>query len=285
MGFQFSQKIHYNDFIKNHTPESVYILGLLWADGTINKKTNFFSIECIKDDIDYFYPIFQTTGKYGLYTRNRMGRKVQGTIGGCSLELSNFLKENDYTHKSIMSPDKILFTIPENLKQYFFLGWSDGDGNFYLQENQREKGGIVQYTMSGSYEQDWNALIKICEKLNVNYRIDKIITKLNHSYSSFRICRSDDIIKFGDYLYKDTKIGLKRKIEYFNRIKKYINDKPSSIIKCFDVNENLINDFNSLCSASLWLNKNRNVSSDINAVCTGRQKTAFGYKWKKLKIN
>jgi hypothetical protein len=285
MGFKFSKKIKYDMFIKNHTPESVYILGLLWADGTIRKKTNGFSLECVKEDIDYFYPIFLTTGEYGLYTRERIGRRIQKIIVGCSLELSRFLKENDYTNKSIMSPDKILLIIPENLKRYFFLGWSDGDGNFYLQERGNGKKGLNQYSISGSYKQNWNALIKKCEELNINYRIDRFITKLNHSYSSFRICRSSDIIKFGDYLYKGTEIGLKRKMNYFNRIKKYINDKPSIIIKCFNIEGDLVNEFKSLSLASLWISKNRNVSSDINDACVGRQKTAFGYKWKKLHIN
>jgi hypothetical protein len=280
MGFKFSKKIKYDMFIKNYTPESVYILGLLWADGTVNKKTNGFSLECVKEDTDYFYPLFQTTGEYGLYTRERPGRQIQKTIVGCSLELSRFLKENDYTKKSLVSPDKILLNIPEELKQYFFLGWSDGDGNFYFQENK-----ICQYTMSGTYNQNWNALSRICEKLNINYRTDKFITKLNYKYSSFRICKINDVIKFGNYLYKDTKIGLRRKIDYFNRIKKHMNDKPLTMIKCFNLDGDLINEFKSLSFASLWIGKNRNVSGDIYNACIGRQKTAFGFKWEKSHIN
>ena len=71
MGFKFSKKINFDTFINNYTKESVYLLGLLWADGTVNKKNNMISLECIKEDIDYFYPIFQTTGEYGLYIRER----------------------------------------------------------------------------------------------------------------------------------------------------------------------------------------------------------------------
>jgi len=48
---------------------------------------------------------------------------------------------------------------------------------------------------------------------------------------------------------------------------------------------NAINEFDSLISSSLWINKKRNVSSDINDVCMGRQKTAFGFNWEKLNIN
>lgn len=286
MGFKFSNKIKYNQFISNHTPESVYILGLLWADGTINKKTNGFSLECIKEDIDNFYPIFQTTGEYGLYVRKREHRKVQGVISGSSLELSTFLKENDYTIKSIASPNKILLTIPEELKHYFFLGWSDGDGNFYLQRRNDKKRNITQYTMSGSYEQKWDSLIELCEKLKIKYRIDRVVNRLNHKHSSFRICRGNDIVKFGNYIYNNsTKLGLIRKMEYYKCLREYVNSRPKVIIECLDLYDNLINEFDSLNSASLWMNRNRNVASDINEACSGRQKTAFGFKWKKLHIN
>jgi hypothetical protein len=50
---------------------------------------------------------------------------------------------------------------------------------------------------------------------------------------------------------------------------------------CYDKENNLICDFSSLKEASLWLNKKRNVSGDINDCIRGRQKTAFGYIWKK----
>jgi hypothetical protein len=52
-------------------------------------------------------------------------------------------------------------------------------------------------------------------------------------------------------------------------------------ILCYDKENNLICDFSSLKEASLWLNKKRNVSGDINDCIRGRQKTAFGYIWKK----
>ena len=105
--------INTSQFTNDFTPESVYILGLLWADGYTDKKSNRVSIECVKDDIEYFYPIFQTTGDFKLSERHRPNRRLQGTISKSSLELSTFLKENDYGDKSLSSPNKIAGFVPE----------------------------------------------------------------------------------------------------------------------------------------------------------------------------
>jgi hypothetical protein len=277
MGFKFSTKVKHNYFTQDYTPESVYILGLLWADGTINKKNNSITLECVKDDVDVFYPIFQTTGEYGLYVRERKNRRIQGIITCCSLELSRFLKENDYNIKSISTPSKILSKIPDDLKYYFFLGWSDGDGCFYFNEDQS----TVQFTMSGTYEQDWSILSDKCNELKIEYRIDQIITKKNYKSSSFRICKGNDVIKFGDYIYNTSNFGLLRKRDKYYLIKKYLDTKPITKILCYSKNDEKIKEFDSLTDASNWINKHRNVSSDINDVIVGRQKTAFGLIWKK----
>jgi hypothetical protein len=266
-------------FTNNFTPESVYILGLLWADGYTDKKSNRVSIECVKDDIDYFYPIFQTTGNFNLTERQRPNRRLQGTISKSSIELSTFLKENDYGSKSLLSPNKIINKIPKHLIHYFYLGWSDGDGCFYYSKTKR----IIQFIISGSYDQNWESLISICDELKIQFRIDKFITKKNHSYSRFLINKNNDILIFGKFMYNDTLIGLPRKREKFNTIRDYIDDRNSSIFRCYDKSEKLINEFSSLKSASDWLNKGRYVGGSINDSIVGRQPTAYGYSWKKVK--
>jgi hypothetical protein len=266
-------------FNYNFTPEFVYILGLLWADGYVDKKSNRVSIECVKDDIDYFFPIFKTTGNFNLTERQRPNRRIQGTISKSSLELSTFLKENDYDSKSLLSPNKILNKIPKNLIHYFYLGWSDGDGCFYYSKTKK----IIQFIISGSYDQDWGSLITICNELKIQYRIDRFITKKNHKYSRFLINKNEDILIFGKFIYENTLIGLPRKKEKYNVIKNYIDDKNSIVFECYDKSKKLINEFSSLKSASDWLNKGRYVGGSINDSIVGRQPTAYGYFWKKSK--
>jgi hypothetical protein len=58
--------------------------------------------------------------------------------------------------------------------------------------------------------------------------------------------------------------------------RKHRDGKP--IIQ-LDKNNNIINDFNSISEACIYLNKPKR-EGDITAACQGKQKTAFGYKWK-----
>jgi len=279
MGFEFSNKINHISFIKDFTSESVYILGLLWADGYINKKSNAISIECNREDIDFFYPIFKETGEYNLYYRHRKNRKEQGIINCSSYELSNFLKDNDYLEKSLLSPNKILSKIPENLIHYFYLGWSDGDGCFYYNTKKT----LIQFIISGSYEQDWSSLINICKKLEINYKVDRFMTNKNHKYSRFLIHRNEDILNFGNFIYSGKNLGLSRKFEKFFEIKQYIMGKKTNLFQCFDKNNILVKNFNSLKTASDWVNKGKYVGGSINDCIIGRQPTAYGYIWKKIK--
>jgi hypothetical protein len=279
MSFKFSNKVNYKLFTETLTKESSYILGLLWADGSIHKKSNSISIECIKEDVDQFKPIFDTVGEFNYYTRHREGRSPQSTLNCSSLELSTFLKENDYTNKSLTSPTKILSPIPENLYRYFFLGWSDGDGCFYHSKDFK----TIQYVMSGTYDQDWLSLEEICSKLNIKYKIDKITTPKNHKHSRFIFCRNKDILKFGNFMYGENgDLGLKRKYEKYKTIKGYVDNKETHTYTCYKNNE-VVKSFDSLKSASDWVNRGRYVGGSIYDCIVGRQPTAYGYKWYKIK--
>jgi hypothetical protein len=270
-----SQKIKSDLFVRDFTPNSVYILGLLWADGYLTKKHNSIQIECVKEDINYFYPIFKTTGDYSLTFRHRENRREQGCIYCSSVEVANFLKMNDYLIKSKTTPSKILNIIPKELHSYFFLGWSDGDGCFYYNNTKS----LIQYVISGSYEQNWESLTTLCDTLGIEYKIDKFITKKNHKYSRFLIAKNIDILKFGNYIYQDLKLGLPRKIQKFKDITEYILEKKVPIYHCYDMNNNLINEFRTVRLASDWLNLGKDVKSSIRDCFNGRQKTYSGYIW------
>lgn len=277
MAFKFSNKVNSDLFTKNFTPESSYILGLLWADGYVSKTDNSISLQCLQDDIDYFLPIFQTTGEFNTYTRKQsLNNKLSGTINFSSKPIADFLKENNYTNKSFYSPCKILSHIPINLHKYFFLGWNDGDGCFYY----NPKSNLIQCVVTSAYEQDWKALEHLCNTLTIQYTVRKTI-RTSSKYSQFQINQNESIILFGEYLYSDHTIGLPRKKKKYLEIKSYIDSRSSRRIYCFSKDDTLVNTFNTLKEASNWIGKSRNVSSDINDVCVGRQATAFGYKWQK----
>lgn len=275
---QSTERIDYDLFIKNFTPESVYILGLLWADGHVRKNTNGIGIECMSTDMEYFCTVFNKTGNYNITHRHRENRQPQTIINFFSLILSNFLKENDYTLKSKGSPTKILEKIPHELQFYFFLGWTDGDGCFYHSKNME----ITQFCMCGAYEQDWTALSNLCYELKITYYISNFVTVKNHRYSRFLISKND-IRKFGNYIYQNNNFGLSRKRLKYEIIKTHISKNTFEVF-CYDLNDNFINKFDNFLSASQWINPLKDSRRRIREACQGKWRTSCGYQWKMKNI-
>ena len=209
-------KVNPNFFINCDTPESAYILGLLWADGTIYKDT--ITIECLEADMCIFQSAFLKSGIWGSYIRKgRISGKNMQILKTSNKKLADFLRNNDYQEKSLKSPNKILSLIPKNIRPYFFRGWIDGDGCFYLNEKHYCK----QFYISGSFEQDWYSFEELCFALDIKFKIVRI--KKKTKYSALRITNKKDINLLGDYIFqffsKDN-IGLLRKYEkYCNIIK------------------------------------------------------------------
>lgn len=200
-----------------------YIMGLLWADGSISnesEKSYFIRLEANIDDMNSIEEIIYETGNWKKYIRQRTrkGNKCKKSITyhiGFK-KLYDIFKNYDFHSKSRVSPFKILNTIPNDLKHYFFRGIVDGDGCFYI--NKKE--GNYQLSISSSYEQDWSYLIELCKKLQINrYGINLTENKKKKSKSSqFRITNKKDIIKIGNYIYNnfsDDKIGFDRKYRKF----------------------------------------------------------------------
>ena len=211
-------------FIDNVTKESAYILGLLWADGSLgNYKNSNIRVEIVKDDLDNLSKIFEKTGKWSSYKRVREHWKPIASFSVNNRPFFNFLIENDYKNKSMVSPLKILNIIPENLKHYFFRGLIDGDGCFYINQKQY----TYQFTIASSYEQDWSYLENLLKNHDIKYSIckrqsiNKKTGKTNSS-SALRITNKNDIKKFGEFIYKDydsDQMGLNRKYKIFEQIK------------------------------------------------------------------
>lgn len=120
--------------------------------------------------------------------------------------------------KSVVSPSKILSRIPDKLKSYFFLGFSDRDGCFYKKKNCNKNA----YLISGSYEQDWSDFANLMKKMDCKYGIKKHISKIGHKSSNLSFANKKSILSFGQYVYKTIEydnVGLKRKYQKFIEIK------------------------------------------------------------------
>lgn len=218
-------KVNPSQFIDIISPEVAYILGIIWADGNIYKKgyQNRIVISCKSEDLDLLKNIFLNTGKWAMSYHTQENRKKQLTIGTSNKKLTNFLIENDYLAKSIKSADKILSRIPENIKHYWFRGLVDGDGCFYINKPRY----LRQFSVTAPYNQDWGYLEKLCNSMNIKYVIKRwkqLQRGKIHCSSVLRITNKLDILKIGNYIYKNynsDKIGLPRKYNKFIEIREF----------------------------------------------------------------
>lgn len=193
------------------SPSHAYVLGILWADGYIVKDA--IRLETIKIDGIKFYKIFMNTGDWKFSERCRIGKKPQSTINTNNKHFAQYLRDNDYLPNCEKSADKILKTIPENLLKFWFRGLIDGDGCFYV--NKKNKS--TQFSLAGSYNQDWSFFVNELEKHNIPVSIKKRKQfqngNLNKS-SIVRITKRKSIIELGKWLYDgypEDGIGLSRK--------------------------------------------------------------------------
>ena len=211
-------KVDEKNFINNLTKESVYLLGFIWGDGHIltSGRNNQVKIECVSEDINNLRNVIDSTGDWTYNKRNRGSNKKEITVVSTSnKELCKYLIENDYKNKSNVSPNKIYYLIPEDLKKYFILGWVDADGCFY----RNDKYNTSQLYLSGSYEQDWSVIENFYSSINIKYTIQRIVGKTS-KYSCIRVTNRLSIIEIGNLIYSDL-IPLKRKYIKFLAIKNY----------------------------------------------------------------
>lgn len=206
-------------FYNIKTNEIVYLLGLIWADGFLNASKNGYNhnlgFTMVKEDFDIIKPSLEKIGRWNYYERKQNVDTWKPSINIITnnKRIYNFLVDNDYDKKSKVSADKILNKIPNELKHYFFRGLIDGDGCFYYNEKNNSK----QFVLTSTYEQDWGYFESLCNRLEIKYKIKRIINKKS-SYSIVRITNKSGINKLGSYIYNNfecDKIGLTRKYDKF----------------------------------------------------------------------
>lgn len=206
--------------IKITNPEQAYTLGFLWGDGYLNCPKNtkccYPYIGIQREDFDRVIKTFQSLGNWHIYYRKCNDRKEQGEAYLCNNTMGYFMRTNDYKLKSHTSPKKILSIIPENIKHYWWRGYIDADGCFYINETRN----ICQFSLSGSYDQDWSKFEELLTFLKIKYRIRRRIQNEKSKSSIVSISKRTSITKLGNYLYCGEKnIGLERKYKKFLAIK------------------------------------------------------------------
>jgi len=210
---------------------AAYILGFLWADGHVAKRSGAYltSISIVKDDANFLFEILinlsdcWTIGReINKYWKNDAGEikqaQNQRVIRSYSQELFYFLRENDYEVKSNVGFNKIFSIMSDEFKSYFILGLYDGDGHFnYQLRNDKYHSG--EFVITSNYDYDWSVLENFLIEKNIEYSLYRQIVKLGR-VSNIIIRKKQSLLKLYSLLYNDDFKGLTRKHDKFL---KYIN--------------------------------------------------------------
>ena len=214
-------KVNPEQFLNINTKEISYILGFLWADGYLFKDA--INMWLKREDCEDIKNIFDKTGLWNNYYRykNSKFRKEQMCFQTNNRFIFDFLVENKYKEKSLVSPNEILSLIPEELKNYFFRGYFDGDGSI----GKYEKYKSVYMSFTSTYDQDWSFIEKLFNNLDIKFKskISKYVTNQGNLTKTSRVViqNKKDIIKFCNYIYGNSydNYGLKRKYKIYEKIK------------------------------------------------------------------
>ena len=199
-------------FIDKFTPESAYILGLLWADGYLGLNHTI-KVSLISEDMTTIANTFDKTGCWGKYEYQKRNWKPFWVYGVTNHRLYNFLTEYGYKDKE---QPKILDIIPKHLLYMWYRGYVDGDGSWYI----NDKHYLTHLCISAEYDNNWKYMTDIFEELKCRYHISQHISKKGHRCSKIRVVYKHHINIFGDYLYQDNiSIGFPRKYKKFLDIK------------------------------------------------------------------
>ena len=201
------------------TPEQSYILGYLWGDGHLAKaniKTSLYyaQLEIVTEDMNDIKEYLNSLGRWKIHSRQRTGKEIS-----CAMCFDNvlglFLKINKYDKKSTEDPCLILSKIPTEIHKYFWRGYCDADGCFYVNKNLKRQ----TFSICGHYIQPWTSIEMVLKELNVKYSLCIGKNSKNQKHSSISIYNIDGIRKFGNFIYGDKKeLCLKRKYEKFLQI-------------------------------------------------------------------
>lgn len=217
--------INENYFDKIDTQGKAYFLGLLFADGSNNTKTNQITIslqesdkhilEAFKTELGSNAPLkfiecskkkdtysnqyrFSVGNKHLSETLERLGMVVNKSL---KLEFPNYLEDNLISH--------------------FIRGYFDGDGHV---------SGKYYITNIVSTDSFCKSIQDILRPLNIESKIYNTVNP-ETSTRTLRINKKIYCAKFLDYIYQDAKFYLIRKYNvYLNRYKNILSTAPNACI-------------------------------------------------------
>lgn len=189
------------------TPFAAYMLGFLWADGTVSKDHSQIVLRIVDSDFQDIRERWMATAKLWTYKHHKSSNpnhQDQAIVRLSHVAYHDFLVDNDYRIKSGASADKILSRIPAHFKHYWWRGYFDGDGGFTV------SGATRRVSLASCLNQDWRFFNRLAKQLGLAYRIPTRDVKGN-SGSSVIMDNETSVRRFLGYIYQGQQFGLRRK--------------------------------------------------------------------------
>jgi len=199
-------------FFKVNHPEESYILGLLWADGCLrNGKDGDNSIRLTlksEDAVDVKELVFHSGNWSEKTWKHNQNKNLVTKYACCDKVLYDYLVGMGYKNKSYESADRIISSIPEYLRHYWWRGYFDGDGHISI------CGKCLSIT--STHEQNWEFIKYLPTNSKPKVKQYKFKNKNDKINKCSRLCFYGEISKnFLNYIYGGEIFGIKRKYERY----------------------------------------------------------------------
>lgn len=182
---------------------TVYLLGLLWADGafSFSRSGGSVNIACVLDDAETIKRICSAHGLTHWRTKQatRQGQpwgRPQFIMGLPMGEARSYLLEWGLREKTC--PAKLLSQIPEHLRHYWWRGYLDGDGCLYI-------GRKIELAFWSTYDQDWTFVRDLFSQLGYADKLHETRYQRKggrHCSSTIATCHRDAVRAFGAFVYQ-----------------------------------------------------------------------------------
>ena len=198
-------KMNENYFSNIDTPEKAYWLGFVLADGNISKSSNTLTISLQRGDSGHLYKFVKAIeSNYSVKDFINTSGSEQSIV-----TVTSKIMKNDLASYGVVPNKSLIASAPKNIKfeKDFWRGCIDGDGTIC---NHTTKGGISWIIgICGTY--DIGRSFYEFVGTNLNLKIRKPIKDGSIFKASYN--GSMTPIRVIEFLYKDSKIHLNRKME------------------------------------------------------------------------
>jgi len=240
-----ARKYHINEnfFSKIDGPEKSYVLGLLYADGTVNEKSNSVTISLQERDKHIlekisnliqptkplqFIPIKKYYPKENYQNQYRI--VIQNKILCSNIITLKCLPNKTYT---LNFPNNDI--IPPNLFHHFIRGFFDGDGCISISYNKNKRPtATINFVSTKKFCSGLSKYLKT--ELNIRTKVRTARILCSDKIGVLAFGGTNQVLRFFDFLYNEDTISLNRKKERFIKFKanilKYLkNNKPTNVYR------------------------------------------------------